>query len=248
MGEELAGAAHAGLDLVEDQQQPALVAERAQAPQALRRHRAQTALALDRLNHDRGRLIGDRGLERRMVAERDLVEAVDLGPEAFDVFLLAAGRDRRQRAAVEGALEGDDAVALGMALRGMVFPRHLDGGLVGLGPRIGEEDALREGRLAEAPRQLLALRHRVEVGGVPDLPGLGRQRLDQMRMGVAERIDRDARAEIEIAGAVGGDRPGALAPLEGDGRACIGRQQDGGSGGSGNGGRGHGMRSSRRRW
>ena len=38
---------------------------------------------------------------------------VDLGPEAFEIFLLAAGGDGRQRAAVEGAFEGDDAVALG---------------------------------------------------------------------------------------------------------------------------------------
>ena len=35
--------------------------------------------------------------------------------EAFEIFLLAAGRERRQRAAVEGAFEGDDADALRMA-------------------------------------------------------------------------------------------------------------------------------------
>ena len=44
-----------------------------------------------------------------------LVEARQTGPEAFEMLLLAAGGDGRHRAAVEGALEGDDAVALGLA-------------------------------------------------------------------------------------------------------------------------------------
>jgi hypothetical protein len=46
----------------------------------------------------------DGGLERPMVAERHLVEALDLRAEAIEVLLLAARRDRRERAAVEGAL------------------------------------------------------------------------------------------------------------------------------------------------
>ena len=52
--------------------------------------------------------------QRLVIAERDLVEALDLRAEAFEVLLLAAGRDRRERAAVEGALEGEDAEALGL--------------------------------------------------------------------------------------------------------------------------------------
>ena len=55
--------------------------------------------------------------------------------------------------------------------------------------------------------------------------GLLADRRDQMRMRVAERIDRDARGEIEIALAVGRDQPGALAPLEGEVDPRIGRQQ-----------------------
>ncbi len=58
----------------------------------------------------------DRRLERLAIAERHLVEALDLRSEAFEIFLLAAGRDRGERAAVEGALEGDDAKALGRAV------------------------------------------------------------------------------------------------------------------------------------
>ena len=109
IGEQLAGAADAGLHLVEDQQQAVLVAELAQRPQELRRHHAHAALAHDRLDQDRGGLRTDRALDRLEVAERHLVEAVDHRAEAFEIFLLPAGGERRQRAAVEGALEGDDA-------------------------------------------------------------------------------------------------------------------------------------------
>jgi hypothetical protein len=38
---------------------------------------------------------------RICAAGRDLIETLHLGPEALDVFLLAAGRESRQRAPVE---------------------------------------------------------------------------------------------------------------------------------------------------
>ncbi len=57
IGEELAGAADAALDLVEDQQQAVLVAELRAAPcRNAFGDRADAALALDRLDQDRRRL------------------------------------------------------------------------------------------------------------------------------------------------------------------------------------------------
>ena len=115
-GEQRAGAAHAGLDLVEHQQQAVLVAEGAQVLQALRRHRPDAALALDRLDQDGGGLGADRGVQRLVVAERHDVEARQQRIEAFDQLLAAGGgRDAGHGPAVEGALEGDDAVTLGRA-------------------------------------------------------------------------------------------------------------------------------------
>ena len=78
------------------------------------------------------------------IGDRDLIEAVDLGPEPFQIFGLAARRDRRQGAAVERALEGEDAIALAMAVDVMTPPRHLDRRLVGLGPGIREEHEIGE--------------------------------------------------------------------------------------------------------
>ena len=161
------------------------------------------------------------------VGDRDLVEAVDLGAEAFEIFGLPAGGDGRERAAVERALESQHAKALAVAVDVLAPPRHLDRGLVGLGAGIGEEHEIGEGRVGEALGEPLAFRHLEQVGGVPELFALALQRLHEMGMGMAERHDGDAGAEIEIALAVVGQQPGALAPLEGQIGARVGRHDCG---------------------
>ncbi len=50
-----------------------------------------------------------------MIAKRRMIEAAAWLAKAFEIFLIAAGGERRQRAAMEGALERDDAPALGPA-------------------------------------------------------------------------------------------------------------------------------------
>ena len=162
-----------------------------------------------------------------MSVDRDLVEAVDLGAEAFDVLRLAAGGDRRQRAAVEGALEGEDAVFLRMAVDRVAPARHLDRRLVGLGPRIGEEDEIGEGRVGEPPRQPLAVGDLEQVGGVPELARLLGQGRDEPRMRVAERVDGDAGAEVEISLAGRRRQPAAFAALEGDVGSRVDRNDGG---------------------
>jgi hypothetical protein len=57
---------------------------------------------------------------------------------------------------------------------------------------------------------------------MPDFSGLLGQRGDELRMGVAERIDGDAAREIEEAATVGGLQPAALAAGEGERRAGKG--------------------------
>ena len=121
-----------------------LVAERAEVAQELAGDEADAALALDRLDHDRRRLRTDRRLDRLDVAERHLVEALGDRAEAFEVFRVAGGGERGQRPAVEGAGEGDDAVALGMAADELVAARGLDRAFDRLGAGIAEEDLVGE--------------------------------------------------------------------------------------------------------
>ena len=178
MREELAGAADAALDLVEDQEQAVLVAELAQALQRLRREDAHAALALHGLEQDRRGLGSDQLFGGVDVVEGDLVEAVGLRAEAFEIFRLAAGGDRRQRAAVERALEGDGAEALGIAVDVVVAARRLDGALHRLGAGIGEEHLVGEGRGDQPLGEAALAGNLVEVGDVPELAGLLGQRGD----------------------------------------------------------------------
>ncbi len=107
----------------------------------------------------------------------------------------------------------------------MVFARHLDRAFHRLGAGIAEENDVGEARLAQPRGDALGLGNLVEVGDVPDLLRLLGDGGDEPRMSMAERVDGDAGAEIEVALAVGGDEPRALAPLKSKIDARIGRQQ-----------------------
>ena len=160
---------------------------------------AHAALALHRLDHDGGRLRADGLLGRLQVAEGDEIEAGRRLTEALEVLLVAGSGDGGERAAVEGALEGDDAPALGVAVGEVVAPRQLDGALAGLRARIAEEHLVGEGRLAQPLGQPLLAGDAVEVGAVPERVRLLGQRGDELGMRVAQRVDRDAAGEIEVA-------------------------------------------------
>src|SRR5579883_1985072 len=86
VGKQLAGAAHAGLHLVEGEQKAVLVAEFAQRPEERWRRATYTAFALDRLDQDARGVRTDRLLHRLDVAMRDLVEAVHGRTEAIEIF------------------------------------------------------------------------------------------------------------------------------------------------------------------
>ena len=224
VAEQVSEPADAGLHLVKRQQQTVLVAQRPQRAEELRRRRADAALALHRLDQDAGGLGSDRALHRLDVAERHLIEAVHHRPEAVDVLRVLGRGERRQRAAVERAFEGDDAVALRTAIRRLVLAHHLDDAFHRLGAGVGEEHRVGEACGAQPVGQPLPLGDAVEVGDVQHLGGLLGDRCDEVRMRMAERIDRDARREIEIALAVGRNQPSALAPLECEVDARIGWQ------------------------
>src|SRR5690606_35400511 len=94
-----------------------------------------------------------------------------------------------------------------------VLGRQLVGGLVGLGAGVGEEHP---GGLAEQADQPLGQQHlglvQEQVARVRERRHLLGDGLDQRRVGVAERDDRDAGDEVEVLAAVGVPHAHALAP------------------------------------
>ena len=224
MGEQPSGAAHAGLHLVEHQKDAELVGDFAQALEVIVARGGEPALALHRLDDNAGRLRPDHRPHLVEIAVGDMIETRRRRPEALEVFLVAGGGERRQRAAVERAGAANQPHALGMAGLGVVFARDLDRGFHRLGARVAEEGGVGEGNGGEALGGTILSGDLVQVGGVPQLPRLGDQRLDQMRMGVAEHRHGDAAGEIEEFPAVGGEEIGAVAPLERQIGPSIGRQ------------------------
>ncbi len=115
----------------------------------------------------------------------------------------------------------------GLAGSGLIFARHLDRAFDRFGARVLEEHEIREAQFAQ-PCQPAARPPESGRGSTcarSFLRLLG-DRLDHMRMGMTQRIDRDAGGEIEIALAVRRHQPRApRAPLESEVDARIGRQQ-----------------------
>jgi hypothetical protein len=109
----------------------------------------------------------------------------------------------------------------------MVLAHDLDRQFAGLGPGIAEEHGVGETVGDQALGQAGLLGNLIQIRGVPELLALFDQGLDQMRMAMAQRIDRDARGEIQVALAIGGDQIGAFAPLESEFGTGIGRHDSG---------------------
>ena len=141
-GEELAGAADAGLHLVEDEQSRSCSSASARASlERLGGERPHAALALHRLEEDRGGVGADRLGER--LGRRE-ANARDERLERRALRRLAGDRERAHRPAVERAFERDEPGAPGR------LARPLDRGLDRLGAGVAEEGV----RAAEALGQL----------------------------------------------------------------------------------------------
>ena len=98
----------------------------------------------------------------------------------------------------------------------MIAARNLDRAFARFCSRVAEEDAL----CKRQPRKLVGDRFlpldAIKVRGVPELFGLRLKRRDESRMRMTERVDGDARPEIEIAFAVLSGQPAALTAHEDD--------------------------------
>ena len=126
---------------------------------------------------------------------------------------------------MECSLEADNPKPLRFAVGGVIFAGHFDGAFHRLGTGIGEEHQIGERRRAQPFSKPLSLGDAVKIGHMPERFSLFSERLDQMRVGMPQRVDGDTSGEIEIALTVSGCEPSALSTLKGEVHARIGREQ-----------------------
>ena len=218
-GPPLAGASHAGLDFVDDQQDAVLVADAAEFLEESGGRGKVSAFALDGFDDDGGALFG-----RKLGAEDPVFDvaggvagvllgigsggtAIEVGIGGVDdsgherrkaAALLGLGAGERERAhgaSVEGSVEGDDVLALG------VVASEFECGLDGFGAGVAVVDAVRAGHgrdLREAGGEFGELRV-VEVGAghVEQLGCLFLDGGDDLGMTVAGRGHGDSGGEVE---------------------------------------------------
>ena len=167
-GEEAAGPTDAALDLVEDEQRAVLVGERPRGGEELRGRGVNPALALNRLDEDRGHLRPDRVRERVDVVQAHETRGGREGLPRRALGRLAGDGEGAVRAAVEGALERHDDRPSAR------LPRPLQRRLDRLGARVAEEGPRAAQALREQARQAEHGLVRVEVRDVPELLELAR--------------------------------------------------------------------------
>ena len=193
------GATHPRLHLVDPQQGVVRIADFASLCEIVRRRHHDTVLALDGLQHDGGcRVVDGRG-ESAGVAVRDEDHVAGQRRERLAVLRAVSDGQGAHRPSVEGALGGDDLGPTGGS-------GDLEGGLVGLGAGVGEEDLGLTG-IADHRHEPFRQGHLggsgEEVGHVTEGGDLAGDRRQHSGMRVAQRGDREAGQQIQVPAAVG---------------------------------------------
>jgi len=219
---ELASAPHPALNLVEDQQRAVPVAQRAQRRQELRRGGVNTPLALHRLDKDGAGPRADQLLGGGAVVEGGEAHAGQQGAEGSLVFLAGGEGQRARRPPVKAAGESDQIGLAGAERLAGALTRELDRRFHRLGAGVAEVHLVGEGALAEHLGQVRVRGGVVEVADVAEPGHLLADSSDQLRVRMTERVDADARREVEIGFAVAVGEHRALPALQHKRRACVG--------------------------
>ncbi len=141
MGPQLACAREPALDFVVDEDGADLVAAVPERLEERRRRDVDAAFALDGLDDDAAGALRDQGVDAGFVVVGAVEEAGDHGAEGFLVFGVRGRGQAAHCAPVEGVVEADDLVLRAGRLPYLAyFPGEFDGGFVGLGARVADED------------------------------------------------------------------------------------------------------------
>jgi hypothetical protein len=206
-GEEAAGAAEAGLDVVDDEQGARRAAQLLRLLEITVRGQVH-ALALDRLDQEGGHLAAiELPLERIEVTEPHRVAARQQRLEAVAKLLVPVHGQRAEREAVEAVVAVDDARPAACGTR------QLYRGLDGLGARARQHDAVERRR--RPCDQLLSQQAR--ESGDAELGQVGGVRREHARelllhvwVAAPEREDPVAGKEVEVLVALAVGQVGAV--------------------------------------
>ena len=214
MGHPGAGASHSGLDLVNDEQRAGGLSQLAGRLQVSGGKLTHPGLALNGFDDECRHVRPQCGAQCLDVSGGDELDPAGQGLEGLTVGGLVGQGQGTHGPAVEGILEGQDPGAPATAMAAS----DLEGGLVGLGTGVGQEDAgVVSGAVGEGePDEFLG---ETDLGGggeeVRDVPQLGEllgDCLNDRGMRVPQAVDGDARQQVDVLLAVGVPDVGATPP------------------------------------
>ena len=223
IGIQRAGAAVAGLHLVDHKDDIVLAAELLDRFQKGLGHGVDAALALDSLKQDaRDLVLADQRLQAidilRVGIEKSLGQR---GKQMMEAVLSRRGKGR-QRSAVEALVKGNDiAVLRALGFCG-VFARHLDGAFVRLGAGVAEKHLAHSGAGAEDLGKLGTGSGVIKVGGMLKQLCLLGDRFCPYGIAVAEGVDPDAGGHVDVFFAVIVPAQRAAALNDSDIKALVG--------------------------
>ena len=206
------------LDLVGDHEHVRTGTQLPSPAQIAGRRDDHAGLALDRLDEKGHRLVVQRSLERRQVAERDALEPGRVGPEARSRRGIVGEGDDRRRAAVEVLTADDDLRPAGLDPLDLIAPlaSRLDRRLDRLGPGVHRQDALHRAGFGEPPAELPEPVVAERAAGQREPLELLLRGRHEPRMAVTEVERRVGGERVEVAASVDVLDPGALAVADDD--------------------------------
>ncbi len=194
----------AALNLVEHQQKPSFITDRAEAFEKFRTRDMDAPLALDRLDKDRCRTSIHSGADGIEISKWQMAEPLQQRAKPFLHFVLPGRGNAGHRTSVEGALEGENTMPACLTSEPA---GDLDEPLIGFGSAVAEKNLSRARDLDKALGQGNLGLCSIEVGGVNQLRRLRAHCRRDFRMGMAQRANGNASTEIEVFRSVGPPYP-----------------------------------------